>query len=217
MIIKPKMLSRLGGPIHFQEGDPPNKAILRGMLIRFDDQFVGSKGHSFTKDTDIEFRKSLKSKVVFNHRIEVIPKPLRSLFSNEIRSTSIWLSTLKLRSPMKSFIDPDSHALGVELVLDLHRSSNTFIADLAKEGILSFSTGALQRKVKVDRKTGWIKRWHITEISIVLTPIESKLGISKPKPVGDVRLLSLLFDIDLLEMIADHKDQLVQFMMVHED
>ncbi|MCY4000100.1 MAG: hypothetical protein OXF84_04720 [Bacteroidetes bacterium] len=217
MILKPKLWTRLGGQIHYEEGDPPNKMILRGTLIEFEDQVLGPHVHSFTKETDLEYMKSLESKVRFNHRIEVIPKPLRPLFSKEIRSTSLWLSALKLDSPITTLIDQDIQTISVELVLNLQRSKNAFIADLAKEGMLSFSSGAFQRKVKVDRKTGWIMRWHIAEISIVLTPIESQLRIDRPKPVNDIRLLGHLFDVDVHQMIADHEDQLVQFQMLHED
>jgi len=213
----PKILTRLGGPIHYQAGDPSSKAVLRGVLIRFKGQALGPHMHSFTKDTDLGYLKSLQSKVRFNHGIEVIPKSLRSLFSKEIRSTSLWLSTLKLKTPIFTSIDQDTHALSVELVLDLRRTTDTFIADIAREGILSFSSGALRRKVKVDRKTGWIKRWHITEISIVLTPTEPQLKIIRPKPVEDVKLLSHLLDVDVQQMISQQQDQLVAFQMLHED
>ncbi|MCY4232664.1 MAG: hypothetical protein OXE59_02830 [Bacteroidetes bacterium] len=217
MIFSPKILTRLGGQIHCEEGDSPNKLILRGTLIEFEDQVMGSHVHSFTKYTDLEYLKCLESKARFNHGTDVIPKPLRAVFSKEMHSTSLWLSKLKLDSQITSSVDQDIQTISVELVLDLKRRKHVFIADLARRGILSFSSGAFQRKAKVDRKTGLIKQWHIAEISIVLTPIDSQLTIDRSKPVEDIRLLSLLFNVDVQEMIADHQDHLVQFQMLHED
>ena len=104
-----------------------------------------------------------------------------------------------------------------EMVLDTRRKDEAFVADLAAQGLLSWSPGAWRRRAKVDTKTGEIQRWGIAEFSLVPTAAYPKAKVSAARSIEDHELLGRLFGVDVERITEEHTAALLEFQMLHED
>ena len=207
-----KILIRLGGTVHSKTGNPSHLVVVRGVVIDFNDR---EGGHFFTKNTDLRPWKDGQASGIFHHGVPVIPKSLKSILPKMIVKTSRRLSRMRFANPVQTRLEGE--AIFAELVLDTRRKEEAFVASLAAQGLLSWSSGAPKRRVKMDRKTGAIIRWGITGVSLVPTAAYPRAEITAAKSIENHELLGRLFGVDVERIMADHMADLIEFQMLHED
>ena len=210
-----KILTRIGGTAHSQTGDQAHLITVRGTVIEFKKRDGQGGVHFFSKDTDLNPWKEGQSSGTFNHEVPVVPRSLKSILPKEIIRTSRRLSNMRSVNPVRTHLE--GSAIYAELVLDTRRKDEAFVADLAAQGLLSWSPGARRRRVKVDTRTGKIKRWGIAEFSLVPTAAYPKAKVSAAKSIEDHDLLGRLFGVDVGRIMEEHTAALLEFQMLHED
>ena len=209
----PRILTQTGGAINCQAGKEPHLILLRGDVIVFN----RSAGDIFTEDTDITYPKGNLASAVFNHRISIIPKSLEGVFPRAMVRTSRRLSRMRFSNPVRVYWEGIGPAMTADLILDRRRKYESFVADLAVQGLLSWSSGTSARLARVDQETGVIRQWGIKEFSLILTPLEPQMTVSRAGSIEDRRLLGRIFGVDVEKMITEQTEALLEFQMLHED
>ena len=150
------------------------KSLIEGFAIPFGGPMPGGKdldGEAFTKDTDLYLDAYDKRPVLYCHGMDkaVGPGPIGAEIEWEQRDGGIWL----------------------EAQISKSTEYKEHILELAKRGLLGYSSGANPRSV-VKSASGLIERWMWMETSLLPIPSNpfgmvtmKALGFTEPMPVSD--------------------------------
>lgn len=161
----------------------------------------------FTKETDFGIRNGDRSEAMFHHGIPLIDQWDKMFlgFPESAYKTAKRLSVMKFSNPVRTSLEEEGKAIVAELILDMRKEYEAYVADLAGKGLLSWSSGAIPQLVDKDDLTGEIKRWPIMEFSLTPTPAEPRTSVSTGKSLGKDMVMRVL-GVDAKD-ITEEKDE----------
>ena len=151
-----------------------SKGIVEGFAIPFGGPMLGDKdldGEAFTKDTELFLGAYGARPILYFHGMDkaVGSDPIGTEIKWEQRDGGIWL----------------------EAQLDMSAKYQEHVLELARRGLLGYSSGANPRSV-VKSTSGLIERWMWNETSLLPVPANpfgqvalKALGLTEPMPVSD--------------------------------
>ena len=164
-----------------------DKGIVEGYAIPFGGPMSGDKdldGEAFTKETELYLGAYDRRPVLYFHGMDEAlgARPIGAEIKSEQRDGGIWL----------------------EAQLDMSAKYQEHVLELAKRGLLGYSSGANPRSV-VKSASGLIERWMWNETSLLPVPA-NPFGLVALKALGLAEVMPISGQAQLCEKLGHFPD-----------
>lgn len=170
-----------GGKVKMTKMDDHHVKV-KGLGVLFDtkDGECDLEMEYFTKDTYFGHRKGDMSEAMFHHGVQIVPDWAKGFVPDHLIKVSKDLALMKFSNPVRTTLEEEGRGLMAELVLDMRKEYEKFVAELVDKKALSWSSGAMPG-ARIDRETGEIKNWVIGEFSLTPIPAEPRATVDIAK------------------------------------
>lgn len=158
-----------------------DKGVVSGIGIYMSDPddpnlMKDQDGEFFTKDTYLGHSYE-KTEALFNHAYDL------PIYSSQ-RGVEAFIQGLishKFKNPVMAKFDEDVGHIVAELMLDLAQNYERWVWDQCEKGALGWSSGAMNRRCRIDCKSGQIIEWPVIEYSLTPVPCDIRNRVSAQK------------------------------------